>query len=165
MEGTHCYEENCNSGGLTLPIIEYDHSNGCSITGGYRYRGEGIPALKGAYVYGDYCSATIWTARPTGGNPSNAWQSTIAMMVPFGAFQLSSFGEDRNGELYVTMLGTGEIYKLVDCASVSDNSNFLHLGLQPRTCSWIGQEEDRRASLCRQQTVKENCTATCTLCA
>jgi len=62
MEGMHCYgASTCDRTGLTLPVAEYDHSLGnCSITGGHIYRGSAYPALRGVYLYGDYCSGRIW---------------------------------------------------------------------------------------------------------
>jgi glucose/arabinose dehydrogenase len=96
MEGTHCYNAStCNQNGLTLPILEYGHVNGaCSVTGGYRYRGERYPRFQGTYIYGDYCNGMIWGA--TQGNP---WTSSL---LADASFNISSFGEDAAGELYVT---------------------------------------------------------------
>ena len=60
MEGNHCFaEEDCNPGPLTLPAYEYDHDEGCSITGGFVYRGAAIPALSGHYLFSDYCSGFL----------------------------------------------------------------------------------------------------------
>ena len=60
MEGTHCYNAStCNQSGLTLPVLEYAHSEGCSVTGGYVYRGSVIPALQGLYFFGDYCQGSV----------------------------------------------------------------------------------------------------------
>ena len=62
-EGMHCFPETdqCNRDGLVAPVAEYNHDAGdCSITGGYVYRGASMPALAGAYLYGDYCSGRIW---------------------------------------------------------------------------------------------------------
>ena len=71
MEGQHCFNpsSNCADAGVTLPLLEYSHAGGaCSISGGYRYRGTQIPSLNGAYLYGDYCSGTIWKATQIGTN-------------------------------------------------------------------------------------------------
>ncbi len=96
MEGTHCYNAtNCNQTGLTLPVREYSHSQGCSVTGGYVYRGSAIPCLQGWYLYGDYCQGTIWAFRMVNG----AATGNVALNITQSS--LSSFGEDDNGELYV----------------------------------------------------------------
>jgi glucose/arabinose dehydrogenase len=102
MEGNHCYNAaTCSSAGLTPPVIEYDHGQGCSVTGGYVYRGTRIPTLQGAYVYGDYCSGTIWSVR------AGTWSSSVLMAT---SHNISSFGEDEDGELYLTDLG-GDVYR------------------------------------------------------
>jgi glucose/arabinose dehydrogenase len=70
MEGTACFNpaQECNDGSLTLPIVEYDHSQrDCSITGGYRYRGTLFSGLQGIYLYGDLCTGKIWGAMQTAG--------------------------------------------------------------------------------------------------
>ena len=98
MEGFHCYNPatNCSDASLVAPILEYSHADGsCSITGGYRYRGVRMPSLRGAYVYGDYCTGKIWTATQ---NTSGAWTSKLLIDT---TMNISSFGEDMNGELYV----------------------------------------------------------------
>jgi len=62
LEGTHCFPPStisCATSGLTAPILIYDHGLGCSVTGGYRYRGNANPALQGIYMYGDYCTGRI----------------------------------------------------------------------------------------------------------
>jgi len=102
MEGTLCYNPSsgCNDGTLTLPILEYDHSLGCSITGGYRYRGGRFPQLAGRYFYGDYCSGRIWNGIQSG----QTWSS--AQLIDT-ALQITSFGEDEGGELYVVHYGSG----------------------------------------------------------
>jgi len=89
------------------PILEYEHSadNGCSVTGGYVYRGQAIPELAGRYIYGDFCSGRIWM----GWREGAAWRSDILMD---SGLQISSFGEDAAGELYVVDYG-GAVYRLV----------------------------------------------------
>ncbi len=108
MEGTHCFRPAtaCDMTGLTLPIAEYNHDQGCSITGGYVYRGRAFPALTGAYYYGDYCSGRLWALHRNG---SGAWQQTQLAKT---AVAISSFGEDEAGELYLTGLSDGIVYQL-----------------------------------------------------
>jgi glucose/arabinose dehydrogenase len=90
---------------LTDPIWQYEHgANGCSVTGGYVYRGAALPSLIGAYVYGDYCSGKIWTLRQENG----AWVNDELFSTDYS---ITSFGEDADGELYVLDRG-GAIYKL-----------------------------------------------------
>jgi glucose/arabinose dehydrogenase len=92
---------------LTDPIHQYAHrEGGCSVTGGYVYRGTALPALVGSYIYGDYCSGLVWTLRR---NSQGDWQNETLFST--GA-SISSFGEDEAGELYVLDHG-GAIYKLV----------------------------------------------------
>ena len=96
MEGQHCFStEECSANGLVMPIAEYDHSGHCSITGGYAYRGSANPKLRGVYLYGDYCSGTIWAAVP---NEDGTWN---AIEVLRSGATISSFGEDEEGELYL----------------------------------------------------------------
>jgi len=110
MEGTHCYGSSagCNRQGLALPVAEYDHdSGGCAVTGGYVYRGAAIPDLEGVYFYGDYCSGYIWALRTTG----SGVQAPVRVFA--SDLNISSFGEDEAGELYVADLGQGRIFRLV----------------------------------------------------
>ncbi len=107
MEGTHCYNPatNCDSGGLTMPILEYSHVNGdCSITGGYRYRGSTV-AAQGIYLYGDYCSGHIWGATQNG----PTWSSSLLLDA---SMNVSTFGQGSDGELYVAGYG-GTISRIV----------------------------------------------------
>jgi glucose/arabinose dehydrogenase len=89
---------------LVAPVAEYSHSEGCSITGGYVYRGAALPSLRGRYFYGDYCSGKLWTARRTGGQ-------TSVSTFPGEIAELTSFGEGARGELYAVS-GKGTIYRL-----------------------------------------------------
>jgi glucose/arabinose dehydrogenase len=97
MEGAHCFKPTfgCDMTGLKLPIIEYDHSLGCAITGGYVYRGTRYPDLIGRYFFGDYCSGRIWALSE---NSSGGWVMTELLHTQLN---ISSFGEDENGEFYV----------------------------------------------------------------
>jgi glucose/arabinose dehydrogenase len=92
-------------GRLVFPITAYSHSAGCSITGGYVYRGKAVPAARGRYFYGDYCQGTIWSLRAVNGKLRGVRRE------PFKVSNLSSFGEDAGGELYAVGL-SGELYKL-----------------------------------------------------
>ena len=104
-EGLHTYSSNAlnRAGHLVTPVTEYGHDQGCSITGGYVYRGSKIAALKGRYVYGDYCAGKIWSLTIQGGKAVDVRAETIN--VP----NLSSFGVDTRGELYATSLN-GTVY-------------------------------------------------------
>ena len=106
-EGTHQFENKqpSGSGRLVMPIAEYPHSQGCSVTGGYVYRGRALASLRGRYIYGDYCSGTIWTLRVAGGKAEDVRRESISLEG------LSSFGRDSAGELYATSL-SGTVYKL-----------------------------------------------------
>jgi len=106
MEGMHCYRprKNCSKDGLVIPVAEYSHSDGCSVTGGYVYRGQSVAALKGRYIFGDYCTGTIWTL-----NKNDNF--TVRKLMDTD-LNISSFGEDQDGELYVVDY-KGGIYKLV----------------------------------------------------
>jgi glucose/arabinose dehydrogenase len=105
-EGTHEYETKDLSGGrLVMPVAEYSHEEGCSITGGFVYRGETIPQADGRYFYGDYCSGTVWTVSPRSKGVSQPQR------LPFEVSALSSFGEDVAGELYLLSL-RGDVYRL-----------------------------------------------------
>ncbi len=92
------------SGPLTNPILGYNHSLGCSVTGGYRYRG-GYAPFFGKYVYGDFCTGRIWIA--TEGSPGN-WSSTQWLD---SVVNISTFGEDKNGNIYLADLN-GDIYRI-----------------------------------------------------
>lgn len=105
-EATRPYANGPQPSNLVMPIAEYDHSNGCSITGGYVYRGEAVPALQGVYLFSDWCSGKLWaTYRDVNG----AWQT-----IPFGesARQITAFGQGDDGELYLVAYN-GDILKFV----------------------------------------------------
>jgi glucose/arabinose dehydrogenase len=106
MEGAHCYNPptGCNRTGLVMPVVEYNHTQGCAVTGGYVYRGSQVPAIAGHYVFGDFCSGTIWMIPWSGG------LSTPKGLLFDTSMQISSFGEDESGELYVVD-HAGAIYK------------------------------------------------------
>ena len=107
MEGMHCFNpaSGCNMSGLTLPIAEYDHSQGEAVIGGYVYHGSAIANLAGAYILGDYISGTIWELTESTGT----WTRTKA--IDSGR-RVSSFGQDVAGELYVVDYN-GSVLKIV----------------------------------------------------
>jgi glucose/arabinose dehydrogenase len=109
MEGKHCYSAgSCDQSGLALPVLEYGHEQGCSVTGGYVYRGAAIPAIQGYYFYGDYCGGWVRSFRYQSGQAVDEFQwPTLAP----GA-SITSFGEDAAGELYLTS-AAGRVFRIV----------------------------------------------------
>ncbi|MGA2819841.1 MAG: PQQ-dependent sugar dehydrogenase [Anaerolineales bacterium] len=105
MEGLHPYAGEYREG-LTLPVWEYEHSQGCAITGGYVYRGRQIPELVGDYLFSDYCSGKLWALYRT---PEGNRQAVLLLET---GLNVSSFGEDARGELYLLDL-RGGVYELV----------------------------------------------------
>jgi hypothetical protein len=110
MEGLSCYQSGCSSTGLTLPVLDYPHTEGCSITGGYVYRGTRVTALSGLYLYADYCNGWVKSFRYANGQVTE--QQEWPDLEPGGS--ISSFGEDAQGELYVVVYGSsGAVYRIV----------------------------------------------------
>ncbi len=107
MEGLHCYSPatGCDTSGLTLPVLEYDHQQGCAIIGGYVYRGSAIPGLRGHYLYADYCSKWVRSFRWSGGKVTQPTSWATLGSQPL------SFGEDAAGELYIG-LQSGEVVRV-----------------------------------------------------
>ena len=107
MEGERCFEppEGCEQAGLELPVTSYTHAEGCSVTGGYVYRGERFPALYGGYFFADYCSGYLW------GLAAGARRGTPAVRLLESGRAIASFGVDERGELYVVDHG-GELLLL-----------------------------------------------------
>jgi glucose/arabinose dehydrogenase len=113
LEGMHCFEDDppgsCNAflnGGSTLPVLEYSHTFGCSVTGGYRYRGQLYPQLNGIYFYSDLCSGTIWGAIQDDGR----WLSQDLLD---SGLTVTTFGEDEAGEIYVADYSAGVLYQII----------------------------------------------------
>jgi uncharacterized repeat protein (TIGR01451 family) len=108
MEGSLCFEPptNCDSTGLTLPVAEFDHSQGCaSITGGTVYRANRYPTLYGIYFYSDWCSGRLWGLQPTNG----AWQSALLFDTTLA---IIGFAEDESGQLWISDYYGGAIYPI-----------------------------------------------------
>lgn len=107
MEGRHCYgSSSCATQGLVQPVLEYGHDQGCSITGGFVYRGSAMPDLRGTYFYSDYCSGWLRSLRYDG---SRVGEERSWDVGPLG--QVLSFGRDANGEIYV-LSANGTVYRL-----------------------------------------------------
>jgi glucose/arabinose dehydrogenase len=107
MEGNHCYRpRDCDRSGLVEPIVEYPHSEGCSITGGFVYRGRRIPRLEGHYLYADYCRGWIRSFRWDGRSMTDHREWRVA---DIGA--ILSFGVDAEGEHYV--MSESAVYRIV----------------------------------------------------
>lgn len=107
MEGSHCYDppKNCDRSGKQLPIWEYAHPQGCSITGGYVYRGQRFPSLFGRYFFADFCNGAIYALH----RHETGWEAQPVLET---GMTIASFGEDATGELYVLDLG-GDVYRLI----------------------------------------------------
>lgn len=106
-EGTHPFQQGGSNAAENMiqPIFEYGHNPDCSVTGGVVYRGHSLPDFYGIYLFGDYCSGTIRALLQTG---ANIWQEQTLFNTNFN---ISSFGMDENGEVYVLDLNTG-LYRL-----------------------------------------------------
>lgn len=121
LEGNHCFRsKKCERAGFTTPVVDYPHRDGCSITGGMVYRGKALPALDGRYFYADFCTnivrSFVWTYDPSSptapGWARDHWEWNEAIDPKGQITQISSFGVDADGELYLVSLD-GKIWKLV----------------------------------------------------
>lgn len=113
FEGTRAFKTGgCKDfGAYAAPIFEYNHDEDrCSITGGFVYRGSLYPAMAGKYFYGDFCNGQLFYAEKVG----EKWNQTLAQQTPY---QISTFGEGSDGELYLADFGSGTIYRLEDSAN------------------------------------------------
>ena len=108
FEGTNDIDERkpTGPGRVIEPVAEYDHDEGCSVTGGYVYRGSEVPRLRGRYVYGDVCSGAIWTLKAGSGTATDVRKEDDQLE------QVASFGEDARGELYAISLSRG-VFRVV----------------------------------------------------
>ena len=107
-EGFHCYTDGCDRSQFVDPIAEYPHvgSPDCSVTGGFVYRGEAQPRLRGVYLFGDYCSGKVWTLQVD----EKRYEPQLVLKSDLN---ISSFGEGEDGEIYVADISRGEIYHVV----------------------------------------------------
>ena len=106
MEGKHCFVySNCNKSNYESPVIEYNHNDGISVTGGYVYRGTLLQELSGYYIYADYGSGRIWKLKVVDEKVEN----DLILKDPKS---ISSFGVDQNNELYLVS-HQGQIYRII----------------------------------------------------
>lgn len=150
MEGTQCFDPSsgCNDGTLNLPVLEYNHSSGCSITGGYRYRGFRNPGLEGVYFYGDFCSGRIWGVQD---DENGTWSGNELLDTNL---RITTFGEDEDGEIYLAHFSSpdGTIYRLVtqvpgtprDLEAVSVSSNQINLSWVDKAINEDGFKIERK---------------------
>jgi glucose/arabinose dehydrogenase len=119
-EGYHCFapsapsapKASCDAKGLTAPVMEYNHKEGCSISGGFVYRGKAIPELQGNYFYADYCTAIVRSFKWKDGKATDSWEWKGALDPESQLARLAGFGEDQDGELYL-VTHEGPIFKFV----------------------------------------------------
>ena len=122
MEGSECFgtrgdslrlaqDRPCDPEGFEPPVVEYGRDDGCSITGGYVYRGSRLPSLQGQYIFGDYCSGKVWAFSRQPGGAVRAVDKSDELLDT--SHKISSFGEDGSGEIYIISL-VGGIYTLTD---------------------------------------------------
>jgi glucose/arabinose dehydrogenase len=106
MEGNHCFrpDSGCDPSGMFAPRAEYSHDFGCAVVGGYVYRGRAMPELDGWFVYGDFCSGRVWAV-------DAASDSGAAIPLADTGRQITSFAQDRHGELYLITFDNA-IYRL-----------------------------------------------------
>ena len=121
-EGFHTTGNGCSTSGFTDPVVEYGHNLGFAITGGYVYRGNNIPALKGTYVYADYVTGRIWGYTSIGQN----------IQFDMTNYYISAFGQGNDGELYVVDYAGGSIYRIIATSGANSGGSF------PQTLSQTG---------------------------
>ena len=108
MEGRHCYQPStgCDETGLTMPVTEYGHDQGCTVIGGSVVRGPDQPALIGGYLFADYCSGRIWAIDPS----TDAYRDPT--VVADSGHSIAAFGEDEAGDLYAADISSGSILRV-----------------------------------------------------
>ena len=129
-EGNHAYNTSgcSSSSGMMFPVAEYSHSGGgCSITGGYIYRGSVFSNLNGLYLFADYCSNEIGYLEYNG----STWDLNFVYKSSFGGNNWTSFGEDINGEIYIAGISSGKIFKIVDNNLSVDEFSTLNFKMFP----------------------------------
>jgi glucose/arabinose dehydrogenase len=112
MEGTHCYQpsSSCEDPSLTLPVAEYGHDRGCTVIGGIVYRGKGQSALRGGYLFADYCSGRVWAIDPSTNDVR------VPTIVASTKHSFTAFGEDEGGEAYAVDIAAGTLLRVTAAA-------------------------------------------------
>lgn len=138
-EGMHCYgSANCAHAGMIEPVAEYSHDLGKSITGGFVYRGQEMPDLIGHYVFGDYVSGRIWALFAD----ANGQQKPKELAV--SGFNIASFAEDSNGELYLLNYGAGTLHRL---GAASSQGPQIPAKLSQTGCTLAGNTQQPASGL------------------
>jgi glucose/arabinose dehydrogenase len=103
-EASHCFKPmmGCDMNGITLPVLEYPHTTGCSVSGGFVYRGKAIPAFRGRYFFADYCKGKVWSTQIVNGVASMPIDHTAELGT--GGNNIAAFGQDSSGEIYIVNL-------------------------------------------------------------
>jgi glucose/arabinose dehydrogenase len=114
VEGTHCFAADpCDAAGLTPPVVEYGHDQGCVVTGGAVYRGSAQPALSGWYVFADFCSGRFWAVDAEAAVAAVAERRLLEPTVVLDSGRsISAIAPGPNGELFATDLDTGELLQI-----------------------------------------------------
>lgn len=132
--GWRCYEGNTTYNDADCPLInetqlpfaQYDHTLGCSITGGYFYTGSAYPNFQNKYLFSDFCNGQIGMLDLEG---------NISWSTPFGGTNISTFGEDSSGELYVASLSSGTLYKIIDTSLNTSSFDKASISIYPNPTS------------------------------
>ena len=131
MEGSHCYASSpCAPPASCRRSPSTTHSQGCSVTGGYVYRGTASPSLTGYYFYGDYCSGNIWALGPAAAGGAGA-------LLASTSYGISTFGEDESGELYVADYFGGTVHRISAVGAEADLG--ISLTLMPTVTTTTSQ--------------------------
>jgi glucose/arabinose dehydrogenase len=113
MEASHCYQSGCSMDGLLLPVAEYGRDLGCSVTGGHVYRGAAIDGLAGWYLFSDYCTGLLFGVRSDAPIPAAGEAAPGPRTLLETGANVTSFGEDADGELYLVDVASGTLYRIV----------------------------------------------------
>ena len=113
MEASACYVAGCSTEGLILPVAEYGHDQGCSVTGGHVYRGAAVADLAGWYLFSDYCSGLLFGVRSDLPDTAAGARAAAPRVLLETGVNVTSFGEDADGELYLADPVAGTIYRIV----------------------------------------------------
>ncbi|MCI0482801.1 MAG: PQQ-dependent sugar dehydrogenase, partial [Candidatus Dadabacteria bacterium] len=110
LEGSYQYKlpKGHDTTGITFPVVEYGRGDGCSVTGGYVYRGKKSPGLNGTYFFSDYCTGRLWGLRK---KSDDSWE--WAKFLDTG-LSVSSFGVNESGEIYILDYGKGGIFRITE---------------------------------------------------